>query len=109
MAALKKILDAERDTEEEHAGDNDKDENGDNGGDRNYEYELRGRGVSSCVWLSSRTHQQTNFFADYGNNDNSNSSNKGDSNNGKEDEYALLPMTTMAPGTMTSTKIGMAM
>jgi len=66
MVALKKIFDAERDVEE---------------------YELRGEGVSSCARSLSRTQQQTNFFADYGNNGNSNSSNKGDSNNGKEVDW----------------------
>jgi hypothetical protein len=108
MAALKKILDVERDAEEEHVGDNGKDKNGDDGGNSNYEYELHSKGVSSCIWSSSRTRQQTNFFADYGNNDNSNSSNKGDSNNSDDDKDASLPTTTTTPQMTTSITMGMA-
>jgi hypothetical protein len=69
--------------EEEHVGDNSNDENGDDGG--NDEHELHGGGVSSCARSSSRTCQQTNFFADHGKNVNSNNSDKGDSNDGEED------------------------
>ena len=58
-------------------------ENGDDGGDD--EYELHSGGVSSCAQSSSRTRQQTNFFADHGKNVNSDNSDKGDSNDGEED------------------------
>ena len=69
-------------------GDNGYDEVGDD-----LEYKLYGRGVSSgsCARLSSRSRQQTKFYADYGNdNDNDSSDNdssdEGESNNGEEDD-----------------------
>ena len=79
-AALEKILDAKRDAEEVHVGDDGDDENDDDGGD--CEYKLHDGGVSSCARSSSRICQQTNFLADYGENVNSDSSNEGDSNDG---------------------------
>ena len=83
-AALEKILDAKRDTKEVDVGDDGDDENDDDGVD--CEYKLHGGGVSSCAQLSIRTRQQTNFFADYGNDNDNDSSNEGDSNNIEEDD-----------------------
>jgi hypothetical protein len=87
MAALKKITDEERDAKEEVVGDDGYDEVCDNG-----EYELHGGGVSSgsCARSSSRIHHQTKFYADYGNdNDNDSSDNdssdEGKSNDGEKD------------------------
>jgi hypothetical protein len=82
-AALEKILDAKRDAEEVHVGDDGDDENDDDGGD--CEYKLHDGGVSSCARSSSRTRQQTNFFADYGNDNDNDSSDEGDSNNVEKD------------------------
>ena len=61
------------------SGDDDADDAKDSG-----EYELHGGGVSSCAQSSSRTRQQTNFFAEYGKNVNSDSSEESDSNDGEE-------------------------
>ena len=87
MAALKKITNEERDAEDEVVGDDGYDKVGDNG-----EYELHGGGVSSgrCARSSSRISHQTKFYADYGNdNDNDSSDNdssdEGESNDGEED------------------------
>jgi len=84
LAALEKILDAEQDAKEEHVGDVGNNENGDNGGDG--EYELHSGGVSSCAQSSCRTCQQTNFFANFGNDNHSDSSYEVDSNDGEEDD-----------------------
>ena len=64
-------------------GDNGYDEVGDD-----LEYKLYGRGVSSgsCARLSSRSRQQTKFYADYGNDNDNDSSNEGDRNNIEEDD-----------------------
>jgi hypothetical protein len=66
MAALKKLTDEERDAKEEVVGDDEKvvgdDEVSDDG-----EFELHGRGVSSYARLPSRTRKQTEFFANFGN------------------------------------------
>ena len=83
-AALEKILDAEQDAKEEHVGDVGDNENGDNGGDG--EYELHSGGVSSCAQSSCRTRQQTNFFADFGDDNHSDSSYEVDGNDGEEDD-----------------------
>ncbi len=87
MAVLKKITDEEQDAEEEVVGDDGYDKVSDDG-----ENELHGGGVSSgsCAWSSSRIRHQTKFYADYGNeNDNDSSDNdssdEGKSNDGEED------------------------
>ena len=94
-AALKKINDKELDAEKEHVGDNGYDEVGEDGeyelhgggvSSGNGEYELHGGGVSSCARSSCRTRQQTNCFADFGNDNHSDSSYEVDSNDGEEDD-----------------------
>ena len=62
-------------------GDNGYDEVGEDG-----EYELHGGGVSSCARSSCRTRHQTIFFADFGNDNHSDSSYEVDSNDGEEDD-----------------------
>ena len=64
-------------------GDNGYNEVGDD-----LEYELYGRGVSSgsCARLTSRSRQQTKFYADYGNDNDNDSSDEGESNDGEEED-----------------------
>ena len=81
MAALEKIINAKRDAEEEHVGDDGDDKNGDDG-----EHELHGGGVSSCARSSSRTRQHSKCFAHFGNDKHSDSSYEVDSNNSEEDD-----------------------
>jgi len=94
-AALKKIIDEDREAEKEHVGDNGYNEVGEDGeyelhgrgvSSGNGEYELHGRGVSSCARSSCRTRQQTNFFADFGDDNHSDSSYEVDGNDGEEDD-----------------------
>jgi hypothetical protein len=81
---VKKITDKERDADEEHVVDDGYDEVGDDGGDG--EHELHGGDVGSCAWSSCRTRRQTFFFADFGNDNHSDSSYEVDSNDGEEDD-----------------------
>jgi hypothetical protein len=94
-AVLKKTNDEELDADKEHVRDNGNDEVREDGeyelhsggvSSGNGEYELHGGGVSSCARSSCRIRQQTNFFADFGNDNHSDSSYEVDSNDGEEDD-----------------------